>query len=315
MLQNLRLKFTVRLPVTGKTITLLEPIAAQRQGILNNFIALLTSKEKLDDPKTNFELTYFIQESMFNYIRQNIENADVDFLDVNEVIYFVLPLLELLANGWYLEDEIKCVKCESKLPVRFVFNPDLLAMKDAIDPENTDKLYATLIQNIKELYFIEDDNFVPLYVVLPDKELEKREIVKIIKRTGDENLKVSVSFGHMLLKTYLQLLKSNLQNMQVSDIMLSMLHKLEITNENNTKLYLVYDAYNNIGDIQKTIATLPENIYKLIESHLKQYVSYYNETVTIGFKYDYICPYCNTENSNTFDAMQYFLKSVGLQAP
>ncbi len=295
---DLRQKLDVLLPNSNKLITIVEPIAKQRLGFLNQLFALNTRGD-IDQNQLNEKLQTLIYETLINYIRQNIithDDVDIMLLDANDMLIFVLTLLEFMANNWFITVEKECMHCKTTNKFRLVFEPGVL--------QNPSMTYTDRIMSIKQAFDIEDSNFVPLYAYLPEKALEP----KLIEKPLSNDFVLTLKLYYPLL----QFVHESIIHKDVTLANLAYLHSCKITNKEHTKILLAYDAFIKLPnrqptDLVKQLNELPESIFKIIQQEINRYAQSYQENNTIAFKYSFTCVNCGKENKEVeFNITEHF---------
>ncbi len=292
----LRNKLNTILPNTNKTVTILEPITKQRLGFLNNMFALRTRGD-ITEEEANNKLSDMFFNIILDYLKQNIkpenENEDILLYDVNDLLVYALTLIEFIANNWFVNTEHTCQHCKATNKFRLVFEPAVL--------QNPNASYVDRITTIKQLFEIDDSNFVPLYIHLPEKPLEPKVIQKKINDEYVITLKLYYPIAQLVMPRDITLMS------------LAYVHQCKIASEDNMKLLFLYDASMKVGnktlaDLAKQMEQLPERIYNMIQFEITKYVEHYTANHQIEFKYSYNCASCGKENKDVkFDVFEHFL--------
>lgn len=272
-LNDLRNKFTINTPYSKINLTIMEPTVKNRVYMLNEIADILRANTN-DINSLNIFIKKLIEmASIFIKMDEENEKANINNLEITEVLNLAYLYFELLANNWLLKVTTKCNNCNFE-------NKDTYLYKEE-DPNNLKKLH-----NISGLH-----KFYELKYEFSDNYQEQDIEINI-----DKSRKIYIKLGYPSIKTIL--------NNKTNDIIPESLQYIRELKVYKDKV-VVYDYNDNLSI--HVLLDLPENIISLINQNIEK-INY----KPIKVYYEYICPNCGHKENIEFKTVDYFLYYLGL---
>jgi len=344
ILKKLRKELVVRLPISGYTVTVYEPLVASVHQLRNKYFGILQqifaeynqSLQKATDPQMRRqiemeiysryekELQIFVFDALYQYVSENIESpVPVDELAASEVTVYIPTLLELLAHGWVIRD-VKVV-CPAKITVtqngkitettcnyesttNLVFNPIYFAKPVE---QITEQDEAQFIENVVRLHKLKTTLLTRLTFQVPEKPLTPITVLSIVD-VGDTTVEIEVQLGYAPYREVKRRLERIRAGNEIPDIPVMQY----IPNMRRLTLRVIDKIQNQVLDeksydtteqITGVLLQLPESILHILETDIKEQMP---DEPDIRVMFEYTCPSCGNTSTIYYDPVAYFLASI-----
>jgi len=229
ILKKLRKELTIRLPISGYTVTIYEPLVASVHQLRNKFFGITqqilaeysqslqkaadeTTRKQIEqemNSRINRELQIFVFDALYRYVSENVESTvPIDEFAAPEVLIYIPTLLELLAHGWVIKD-IKVI-CPAKTIVEekgkniqticnyegtanLVFNP--IYFTKAPD-QITEQEEVQFIDNVVKLHKLKTTLLSRLSFQVPEKLFTPVTVTSTID-TSDTQIQIETHLAYV----------------------------------------------------------------------------------------------------------------------